>query len=723
MAARSLAPARRAPRRASRGRVGGAHREAPLETAPAPEEPKTGRAKRKAARVAKPRRRWRRIAVFAFCLLVLFGGAGAAAFYFLAKIPLPESLPPAQTSFIYAADGTQLAELHAEQDRTVVTYRDISPAMIQATVAAEDRNYFKHKGIDVPAILRAAWADLRDKPLQGGSTIPQQYVKNVFLSTDRTLTRKVKEAVIAVKLSRKYSKEKILELYLNTIYFGRGAYGVETASETYFGKAAKGLTVPEAATLAGLIRAPETADPVLKPVEALRRRNQVLDAMVETDALTPAEAGTFKGQPVVALPKKPTTTIAANGGAAYFTEYVRHTLVKKYGRDKVYGGGLRVTTTIDMRLQSYAEKAARDILGRPKDPDVALVCLDLDGRVVAMVGGRDFNQSQVNLAVGREGGGSGRQPGSTFKPIVLATALHEGLSIKSTFPAPGNITLKDPHFGTWRVANAGDSSGGGSMDLLSATIGSVNTVYAQLIVKVGVEDTLNMARQMGVTSPLQPVPSIALGAGEVSPLEMASVFSTFPNRGRHPAPTVITEVKTASGKVIEHFTPQKAPVLTEAEADTVTYALEGVVERGTGTAARLKGVPTAGKTGTTQDYGDAWFVGYTPRYTTAVWVGFKEGATKKKLRNVHGITVFGGTFPARIWKAFMERAMEGVDPGEFVKPAKLGGKRVTSGSAKRKKTPTPGPSASAPAVEPTSAPAPPPAPGPPPPAPPAPPAP
>ena len=647
--------------------------------------------------------------------VVIIGGI--VAFYLLSKVPLPEALPPAATSFVYASDGSLLAELHGEENRIIVPYADaeydyydLPQHLIDAVVAREDRRFFEHNGVDAAGIARAAWNDIRNKPVQGGSTIPQQYVKNVFLDDERSLMRKVKEATIAIKLSRKFPKEEIMSMYLNTIYFGRGAYGIESAALAYFDKSARDLSLNESAFLAGAISAPNSADPIENPDEALRRRNVTLDAMVQTGALDPAtaaieqfavdEKGLAVPRPVEATETTGEELAYKDGGDAYFTEFVRQELVDRFGRDTVYRGGLRVTTTIDPDVQDSAERAASEILDRSDDPDVAMVTLDSDGRIRAMVGGRDFNESQVNLAVGRLGGGSGRQPGSTFKPIVFATAMSKGVAPTKTFPAPARITLDVPNSAdeVWNISNDGDASYGGSMSIVSATINSVNTVYGQLILDVGVDETVQMAYDLGIESELPPAPAIALGAGEVSPLDMATVYNTFLNVGERVETSAIERVTDASGDVIFDSPPSRTRVLTEEQATNVIAVLRNVVSRGTGTRAQIGDMPIAGKTGTTQDYGDAWFIGFTPRYVTSVWVGYKEG-NERKLTNVHGRRVYGGTFPAMIWKAHMQRIMDGIEQGEFPTSSDIRastGSRPSGGRGDSSSVPTTSPPSVAP---------------------------
>lgn len=637
-------------------------------------------------------RRKRRLGVlrvyFKWALLVLLALAVVATFglaYLFSKVELPPDVDaPPQTTFVFDAQGGVLAELHAGEDRVVVGLDRVSPHMKDAVIATEDRSFFRHRGVDFRGAARAVWAAVRNREVtQGGSTITQQYVKLVYTGGERTFARKVREAVLAVKLERRYSKEEILEAYLNRIYFGRGAYGAEAAARAYFGKTAAELRPEEAALLAGLIRAPETADPIKNPDAARSRRNLSLEAMAETGALAPDEAAALsrlgfqkceRGQQPepgnMCVLGRSSPGLEKAGSAAHFVEYVRQYLLSRYGAERVFKGGLQVHTTLDPRLQAAAREAIDSILNREGDPEAALVAVDSSGRIRAMIGGRDFRASEVNLATGEAGGGSGRQPGSAFKPITLATAVHQGISLKSRFRGPASITLDLPGGGKWTVRNYGGASYG-TEDLVFATANSINTIYAQLQLEVGAEATVEMARRLGINSKLEPNPSIVLGTEEASPLEMAAAYLVFANRGLKAAPRAVEKVLAADGSVLEEAGNSKERVLSQNEADQVNFALQSVIKHGTGRAADI-GRPAAGKTGTTEDYGDAWFVGYTPeQLAAAVWMGYPEGR-EHRMTNVHGRAVTGGSFPAEIWARFMKKALQGTKPTSFVRPSLSG---------------------------------------------------
>jgi penicillin-binding protein 1A len=613
--------------------------------------------------------RGRRI-VFAM-LLVLIAAMGGG-FLALNSIALPAEATPAETSFVClsgVADGScgpdnSVAQYSASENRIWLRYQDMPKVLVQAVLAAEDRTYFEHSGIDPVGIARALYEDMTSNGnTQGGSTITQQYVKTVFLSRERTLTRKLKEAALAVKLERKYSKTEILERYLNVIYFGRGAYGVEAASHAYFDKPSRELTLDEAALLAGLIRAPLTADPTTNPTEAMRRRRSVLTAMVETHDITPAQAAAadkvpFEGHVVARTAHTNNTTVQptfANVGGEYIAEWVRQQLNQKFGEGAVYTKGLRVYLTIDQSQQASAYQSIAKVLNKPGDPAASLVSIDDKGRIVSMVGGNDYDKSKVNYALGTAGGGSGRQPGSTFKPFALAAFVQQGFSVKSVFSAPPEITFPKADQGKpWPVSNYNDEDFG-QISVDDATWNSVNTVYAQIEQQVGPQSIADVARQVGITAPVPAVPSVVLGTGEVSVLDLATAYSTFSNRGVLQQPFVIRRVEDSKGHVLlDQGQPQRNQALPQPVADTVTNVLRGVIDQGTGKAARLPKHAAAGKTGTTDNYGDAWFAGYTCHRTSVVWVGYPNAATP--MTNVRGVKVAGGTFPAEIWHDYMTQA-------------------------------------------------------------------
>ena len=495
------------------------------------------------SRPAPPRRRrswlWRyRRVLFLFGLLGLTAIGGIA--YVIARVPLPRDAPLAQTTILTDASGAQLAVLHGDENRLPVKLNQVPKVLQDAVVAAEDRKFYSHSGVDPLGVLRATWTDLRHgSKVQGGSSITQQYVKNTYVGRERTFMRKVKEAVIATKLERKYDKRQILERYLNTIYFGRGAYGVQAAAHAYFDKDVQQIGLPEAALLAGLIRGPEEADPArsAQAAEVARsRRTSVLQAMVITHAITSTQSIEAEAIPVESRrsQRKEATVADAKYGTQYFADYVRRQLVRTYGEDAVLRGGLRVQTTLDLKLQRQAYDAVYNTLNWKGDPDGALVSMDTDGHVVAMVGGKNWDQSKVNLAVGAAGGGLGRQAGSAFKPFVLAETVHEGYTVESSFLAPPKIVLPKADNGKdWEVSNFENESFG-RLNLLDATVHSANTVYAQLIDRIGSANVIPTAHALGIKSQLDPVPSLVLGTQNVSVLEMADSYLSFANQESRP---------------------------------------------------------------------------------------------------------------------------------------------------------------------------------------------
>lgn len=609
--------------------------------------------------------------------------AGVAGLgYALAGIELPEGRAQELTSFVCAVDvaggcnaENAIASFHGEEDRTYVPLDQVPQVMVDAVLAAEDRDFFSHGGIDPMAIVRALWHDLRNESTQGGSTITQQYVKAVYLSSERTLTRKIREAVLAVKVEQRLTKQEILERYLNAIYFGRGAYGVSAASRSYFGHDLSAMNLAEAAYLAGLIRSPETADPIKDPDRARARRRTVLEAMAETGRVSAAELAAADADRfdnvIVRTPRQGLGEVEGEEfGTEYVVAYVKRQLEQMGFSDaEIFGGGLRVYTTLDMAMQRQAYEAVTRTLDQPDDPNAALVALDQSGHIKAMVGGTDFDRDQVNSAVPpSDGGGSGRQPGSSFKPFVLAAALDQGISLSSRFESPSRLVLRGADGGRdWVVNNAEQSAG--VLSLVEATRHSSNTVFAQLMTKVTPAVVVPLAERMGISADLPEVSSLVLGAGEVSPLDMAAAYSTLARRGTHVPPTVITRVERPDGSVVD-FPQPRTEVLDEAVADQVIYAMQQVVLGGTGAGAN-PGFPVAGKTGTTDDYRDAWFVGFAPNgFTTAVWMGYPNppGEPPRYMDDVHGRRVHGGTFPATIWRRFMADALDGVDTGRFVAP-------------------------------------------------------
>jgi penicillin-binding protein 1A len=632
--------------------------------------------------------------VLFFLGLLLFLGVGGVLFL-LSRVPLPPLAPPSQTTFIYDANARQLAALDSGQNRTLVQLNQVPQVVIDAILSTEDHNFYGHGAVDVLGIIRAAIADVRGQGnLQGASTITQQYVKLVYLGGQRTLTQKLKETALAIKLERKLSKDQILERYLNAVYFGRGAYGIQAAAQAYFGKDVSALRLSEASYLAGLIRAPETDDPYrgYAPT-ATARRLLTLKAMVRYHKISEGQLEQVAAIPITASVRPPAATqlSVADGqhGTQYFVDYVRQELIQRYGRDRVLGGGLRVTTTLDPAMQ---DQAWESVYGGPQglqplratspEPAGALVAIDDKGQVKALVGGEDYSQSQVDLALGTAGGGTGRQPGSTFKPFLLAETLREGYTVQSRFPGPAQIIINGGGTGGrgYTVTNFDNEDFGQSVSLVDATANSVNTVYAQLEMAIGPQRLVDMATQLGINpAELAPNPSLVLGTAQVSVLEMAAAYNTFADGGSYIPPRFITKVTTADGTVVPWTEPPPRQVLTRAQAAVITYCLQQVVLRGTGTAAALLRQPVAGKTGTTSSYTDAWFIGYTPHLTAAVWMGYPSGSRPMTDGLVRGIQpgVEGGSIPAQIFNRFLSQAIgDGPYTGSFDQVRRLTGNVV-----------------------------------------------
>ena len=646
--------------------------------------------RRKRSEPAVPRRRRRRIRKLRLLALVgVLGVLSVTAFAYGSIVAVGQQLtgldPFAQhfqqvDGYVYAGDGhTILAVLRGSQSRVLVQSDQISPWMKQAIVATEDKRFYEHRGIDIRGMARALWADVRhNAAVQGGSTITQQFVKNQLTGSQKSITRKLKEAALAWQLEQKWSKDKILTAYLNTIYFGNGAYGVERAARTYFGHDALKLTAPEAALLAGIPEDPSLYDPVAHPKAAKARRAVVLRLMLNQGVIPLADYRRYVRAP---MPRPQDVHLSGVlGQAPYFGEYVKQQLIRKLGAKKVFGSGFRVYTTIDLRLQKLANDAIHKWLPSPDGPQAALVTINPStGEVLAMVGGSNFHQSQFNLAVQGE-----RQPGSSFKPFVLATALKQGISPLTTFTSkPVSIFLGNKY---WSVHNF-EGEYLGPIDLVKAISASDNSVFAQLTRVVGPAGVAQTAKELGIQSPLRSYFAIGLGAEAVNPLEMARAYGSFANGGYRidgatfgNEPRAVTRITDVAGDQVYDNAPVKKQVLTPAEDELMTQLLQGVVTSGTGTAAALPDRPVAGKTGTTENYGDAWFVGYTPQLVTAVWVGYPNSLRPMRTE-FHGRPVVGGTFPALIWKSFMESAFTALHaaPETFASPPYLSvvSRRVT----------------------------------------------
>ncbi len=642
-------------------------------------------------------------------------------------LPLPATIPPPKPivaiapTQVYDRNGNLIATFHQFDQRIPVTEKDIPNVLKEAVVSIEDRNFYNHGGVDIRGSFRALFADLSsNKTVQGGSTITQQYVKLTYTNGQRTLSRKIKEAILASRLDRASSKDEILFQYLNTIYFGDGSYGVGAASENYFRIPVSQLNLSQAALLAALIRTPTTLAPRENPSGAEARRQLVLDKMLEQGYITQEQHDAAAGQPVVDQaagqdPTPGTTNISPpeQDKPMYpaFVDYVKRYLLQKYGPQEVYQGGLRIQTTLDPAVQAEADTSVQNSLKGTSEPlEMALATVEpATGFVDSIVGGRDFGGSgpyaQVNFALGgcepqpaasvtvevkadcwsgnyitSDTGIGGRQPGSAWKPFVLATAFAEGIPPTKVFPAPRVFVIPNCKSTPSNpcTINNNEGEGGGSATLRVATAQSINTVFAQLIRETGCPQVAQMAEKLGITSAWYSSQvqtcsgAYALGEVGVSPLDMASAYGVFDNHGRRATPTPLLKVIDGTGKVlVDNISkaPDTTEVIDPVIADNVTDVLRGVITGGTGVGANI-GRPAAGKTGTTSKFTNAWFVGYTPSRSTAVWMGYANNQSTSLVLPGIG-NVFGGTVPATTWKNFMNLALAKVAPTDFSQPAPL----------------------------------------------------
>jgi penicillin-binding protein 1A len=586
----------------------------------------------------------------------------------------------AQNSLLTDVHGQYLATL-SDQGRIIIPTKNIAPAMQHAIIAIEDQRFYENQGVDLRGTARALWQDITSgKAVQGGSTITQQFVKNATRAQSRrTLLEKVREAALAYHLTRKWSKEKILTEYLNSIYFGNGAYGIESAARTYFGndvnhrgcgkperRCASELKPHEAALLAGLVASPSAYDPVANQRAALRRRNVVLEKMLQQGYLTRAEYVRDRAEPVPSSATiRPPTAQTASKSVAYFTSWVRQQVVDRYGPREALLGGLRVQTTLDLGLQRDAEQAIARWLGNPLGPQAALVAIDNDtGEIRAMVGGNDYSKVPFNLATQGQ-----RQPGSAFKPFVLATALRRGISPNSVWTSRRQVIKVPGSIEKFTVNNYNDNYAGAST-LARATTFSDNAVYAQVGIRTGTKRIARTAERMGIRTPVSNNYAITLGALQhgVTPLDIAHAYETLATGGllvtgslgageRGPVGIRRVALRYDRNRIRERNERRRERVLPRPVAQETTHLLESVIRVGTARVAQLGSVRAWGKTGTTENYGDAWFVGATDKLTVAVWVGYPNELRPMRTE-YRGEAVAGGTYPAQIWHDFMLGALQ-----------------------------------------------------------------
>jgi penicillin-binding protein 1A len=584
-------------------------------------------------------------------------------------------------SFLYTDNMVRLGVVPSATNRQPLPLSKISPWLPEATVAIEDARFWQHGALDYQGIMRAFYQDVtKGHIVQGGSTITQELVRNLYIGNpQRTLSRKFKEACLAEKIFEHHTRKWILAEYLNEVFYGRHAYGAQAGARTYFSKGASELTLVQAALLAGLPQAPTTDDPIRNPRAALARRNEVLRAMWKNGYITEAKLRQAMHKGLELRPGHIYQRLLQPD----FFGWARQELTDEFGHRKVDLGGLSVRTTLNMRLQGLATHAVSSLLNTPTDPAAAIVSIDPQtGAVKAMV---NYLPSGANMQFNFATQGH-RSTGSAFKPITLATALSEGDSLYSTFYGPPQLYITDPQCadanGPWDVHNFADEAAG-TMDLRSATAHSVNTIFAQLIAKAGVRNVMAMAHRLGITEAnngpyFKQACAITLGSVGFTPLELTDVYATFASGGIHHAPQAFEVVRGPNGKVIKRLTTKGTRALYPNVAAELTYALQAVVQEGTGTAAALGSRPVAGKTGTAEDFKDAWFCGYVPQLATCVWVGYPKGEIP--LLNVEGVyEMAGGTLPAEIWQRYMSQAVANLPVRSFPTPD-LNGGSVISGS-------------------------------------------
>jgi penicillin-binding protein 1A len=647
---------------------------------------------------AKPSGRRIRLALWA-CGAAVALFTGWLVWLYLFELPsfaqLREFRPQLVTR-LYARDGSSFQEYYLQR-RILVPYAEIPPFVVDALLSAEDRNFFAHWGFDLRGFTRALAVNLVKGSIeQGGSTVTQQLARMLFLNRAQTLERKIKEALTALKVERAFSKTEILEIYLNQYYFGHGAYGIQAASQLYFGKDARNLDIQEAALLAGLLQAPSRLTPLRHPDQAMARRNTVLSMMVDADRLDARMAESLKAMPLGLHSRED-----ERGEGRYFSEMVRRYLEDKYGVEALYGSGLQVYTTLDARAQAIAERVVRENMDELQKwfeshhrlSDTAASCLDttivknskgedsavvkrvfktlqvgfvaLDnstGDIIALIGGRDFEDSKFNRVVQAY-----RQAGSAFKPIVYTAAMDNGFKPTDIFyDSPIVLTLGGKE---WRPHNYDDKFMG-PMTLRQGLADSRNLVAIKLMGAdrtdhaITPEQAIFYARRMGITTPLQPFPSLAIGAGDVIPLELTAAFTVFPNSGILVKPRFITKIADRQGTVLEQNSPHREEVLSAQTAYIMTSMLQSVVDEGTAGSARWRygfRWPAGGKTGTTDYAVDTWFVGFTPYITCGIWIGFDDKTST-------GDTRSGSTNALPVWSLFMKEYHEGLPPRDFEPP-------------------------------------------------------
>ncbi|WP_196603029.1 transglycosylase domain-containing protein [Pectinatus frisingensis] len=597
------------------------------------------------------------LSIFAIVLVVMVVGVGCG--FLTASIntkpDMLHNIDPPASSQLYDINGNLIKNVHAVENRVPVPLEKIPINLQNAFIANEDARFYDHFGIDPRGILRAVWANLTNHEIaEGGSTITQQLAKNAYLSQDRTWKRKIQEVFLALELEHQYTKKEILEMYLNQIYFGQGAYGVEAAAQTYFGKDVSELDLSECAMLAGIPRSPNYYSPLNNLAAAKERKTVVLQQMEKYNYINDSQLQQADREELKLNSGKKSTD---DDTASYFIDYITQTLIDKYGADKVYKEGLKIYTTIDMSMQRDAEAAMKNLPNSRKDknnleqPQGALVAIDPHtGYIKAMVGGRGTDKfNRATMAV--------RQPGSSFKPFVFATAFENNMTPDT------RVDDSEIKIGTWQPQND-DHQFHGVVNIRQIATESINIPTIKLAYSLGIDSVLSTAQKLGISTLVldgaKNDRNLASALGGltkgVTPLEMAAAYSAFDNQGVYIKPTAIIKIVDRTGKTIEEHQPEKHQAITQRSAYLLTSILQNALANGTGSRANI-GRPAAGKTGTTDNYQDAWFIGYTPDLVTSVWVGCDDNAVMPGM--------YGGTTPALIWKAFMSKALSGTKADNF----------------------------------------------------------
>jgi penicillin-binding protein 1A len=624
---------------------------------------------RTSGRAVRRRPWWKRwwLLLLVFPALAL-GAVGLLLFYVVfSSVPLPDDIEPA-SSMVFDADGEEVGGLAAEIAREDVDLDELPPHVEQAVLAAEDRGFYEHHGISATGIARALFTNIRAGGVaQGGSTVSQQYIKNAALTPEQTYRRKVEEAALAIKLERQFDKEEILGFYLNTIYWGRGAYGIEAAARTTFDIPASELDINQAATLAGIIAAPEGFNPIDNPEGADSRRRYTLDGMLSEGYITQQEHDELVA---AGLPEVTERRTVAQGPNAYYIDAVRRELANlpEFSEGELFRG-LRIHTQLDQDMQRAAQETLADAVAEGPTDTGAIVTVDpATGGVRALVGGPEIEQQSFNTAVR-----SVRQPGSSFKPFTLQAFIEAGYHPESRFPAPAEIEIDDAER---PIRNFGDSAFG-EQTVHQATVSSTNTVFVQMQEHVGREEVIDAARRAGLPrekidepfptersdgSSMRPLAGLTLGQDEMSPLEMASAYATYPAEGAHITPHLVTRVEDRDGNVVHETEIEVDEDVDVNVARAVTQSLRAVVTDGTGQAADI-GRPSAGKTGTTNEGRDVWYVGYVPQLSTSVWLGNLDNSP------IEADNATGGGLAAPVWATYMAQAVEGLEELDFEPPS------------------------------------------------------